>query len=267
MSEAKIYIPERGHFSLPRSAAQDDRLSLETRGLLALMLSLPLDWDYTVTGLAVKAGCGREKMRRMVRELEDVGYLAREQAHGERGQFEGNIYVLQETPPLDGFSGNGDASKTTVARKRRQRSWPSTGFRPEQIKEDINIPPYNPPKGDGGDTRKRIAKSTPDWKPERFEGFWKYYPRGEARQAAVRAWDKLKPDDALIDTIARSLEILKATEEWQRGIGIPYASTFLNGRRWTDAEAKRPPRQPPRAQPARRISTPEDGGDGQWVDL
>lgn len=107
MSEAKIYIPERGHFSLPRSAAQDDRLSLETRGLLALMLSLPLDWDYTVTGLAVKAGCGREKMRRMVRELEDVGYLAREQAHGERGQFEGNIYVLQETPPLDGFSGNG----------------------------------------------------------------------------------------------------------------------------------------------------------------
>ena len=50
MSEAKIYIQERGHFSLPRSAAQDDRLSLETRGLLALMLSLPLDWDYTVTG-------------------------------------------------------------------------------------------------------------------------------------------------------------------------------------------------------------------------
>ena len=50
MGEAKIVIPERGYFSLPRNAAQDGRLALATRGLLALMLSLPSDWDYTVTG-------------------------------------------------------------------------------------------------------------------------------------------------------------------------------------------------------------------------
>lgn len=33
-----------------------------------------------------------------------------------------------------------------------------------------------------------------------------------------------------------ALQKLMATETWQRGIGIPYASTFLNGRRWLDAE-------------------------------
>lgn len=38
--------------------AQDDRLSLEARGLFALIVSLPDDWEYTVSGLAVKAGCG-----------------------------------------------------------------------------------------------------------------------------------------------------------------------------------------------------------------
>ena len=137
MGEAKIVIPERGYFSLPRNAAQDGRLALATRGLLALMLSLPSDWDYTVTGLAIKAGCGREKMRRMIRELEDVGYLAREQSHGEGGQFGGNVYVLQETPPLDGFWGNGEGENTTVAKEFRQRQKPSTGFRPEQIKKDL----------------------------------------------------------------------------------------------------------------------------------
>ena len=241
MGETKIVIPERGYFSLPRNAAQDGRLALATRGLLALMLSLPSDWDYTVTGLAIKAGCGREKMRRMIRELEDVGYLAREQSHGEGGQFGGNVYVLQETPPLDGFWGNGECENTTVAQECRQRQKPSTGFRPEQIKKDLNNPPYSPPKGDDAEEpRKRRSKTTPEWKPERFEGFWAYYPRGENRMGAVRAWDKLKPDDELIETIGRALQVLKATPAWRDGVGIPYASTFLNGRRWEDAKAKRP---------------------------
>ena len=276
MGDTRIVIRERGYFSLPRSAAQDDRLALETRGLLALMLSLPADWDYTVTGLAVKAGCGREKLRRMVRELEAVGYLIREQAHGEGGQFSGNVYVLQDTPPLDGFSGNGDTVNLTVAQKHRQRSEPSTaepstGFRPEQIIDqqiiDRNIPPYNPPKGNVTEKpkRRRSAKTEPDWKPERFDGFWSYYPRGENRMGAVRAWDKLKPDDALIDTIGRALQTLKASEAWREGYGIPYASTFLNQRRWEDAAAKRPPVHSSKAAPARRLEQPPDSKDGGWT--
>lgn len=264
MGDARIVIRERGYFSLPRSAAQDNRLSLETRGLLALMLSLPPDWDYTVTGLAVKAGCGRDKMRRMVRELESVGYLVREQAHDGGGRFDGNIYVLQESPPLSGNSGNGEAvreapppldgfsvngedSNSTVVGKHRQRcepstAEPSTGFKAEKI-IDKNIPPYNPPKRDGaGKQKTRRSKTEPTWKPERFEGFWAYYPRGENRMGAVRAWDKLKPDDELIDEIGRALRILKSSQAWQDGVGIPYAATFLNQRRWEDAAAKRPAR-------------------------
>ena len=290
MGDARIVIRERGYFSLPRSAAQDDRLALETRGLLALMLSLPPDWDYTVTGLAVKAGCGRDKMRRMVRELEAVGYLVREQAHDEGGRFDGNVYVLQEIPPLsgkpdngetaresptplDGFSVNGEEDNSTVVGKHRQRcepstAEPSTGFKAEQIREekimDRNIPPYSPPKGDGAEPRKRRSKTTPTWKPERFEGFWAYYPRGENRMGAVRAWDKLKPDDALIDTIGRALQVLKASPAWRDGVGIPYASTFLNGRRWEDAKAKRPA-QSAKAQPVRRIEQPPDSQDGGWT--
>ncbi|MDO5764727.1 MAG: hypothetical protein Q4P84_03360 [Elusimicrobiales bacterium] len=50
------------------------------------------------------------------------------------------------------------------------------------------------------------------------------------------AWDRLQPDDALIDTIARALVKLKETDEWSRGIGIPYVATFLRGARWRDAE-------------------------------
>ena len=79
----------------------------------------------------------------------------------------------------------------------------------------------------------------PKWKPERFAAFWKFYPRGENKQRAVKAWDKLKPDDALIATMGRALAKQKASPDWQRGIGIPHASTWINGRRWED-EVRRP---------------------------
>lgn len=50
------------------------------------------------------------------------------------------------------------------------------------------------------------------------------------------AWDKLRPDDELIARIGRALVKLKATEEWRRGIGIPYVATFLRNARWVDAD-------------------------------
>lgn len=81
---------------------------------------------------------------------------------------------------------------------------------------------------------------------------------------AVRAWDKLKPDDALIETIGRALQVLKVTPAWRDGVGIPYASTFLNGCRWEDAKAKRPA-QSAKEQTVRRIEQPPDSQDGGWT--
>ena len=92
---------------------------------------------------------------------------------------------------------------------------------------------------------KGVPREQPDWKPERFAGMWSYYPAKGRRnkQRAMDAWDKLKPDDALIARIGRALEKLLATEEWQRGIGIPYACRWLKHRRWED-EHRTPPQEP-----------------------
>lgn len=110
------------------------------------------------------------------------------------------------------------------------------------VKNSIdNIPPIVPPKGDKpakAKRSKREYKQEPDWKPERFNGMWAYYPAEGRRnkQAAIRAWDTLKPEDELIDRIAFALYKLKATDEWQRGVGIPHVATFINQRRWEDAD-------------------------------
>lgn len=110
-----------------------------------------------------------------------------------------------------------------------------------------------PPKApQGGQRRKRELKETADWKPERFEAFWTYYRtnvRGEDRQGAIRAWDKLKPDDTLIARIGRALEKQVASESWRAGYGKPYAGTYLNNARWKDVEDQP---APPAPEPERR---------------
>lgn len=96
-----------------------------------------------------------------------------------------------------------------------------------------NIPPIVPQGG-----RRSKTKSQPDYKPDRFLKLWDFYPhkkRGH-KSRAVAAWDRLHPEDKLIDQIARALLLQMKSEEWQKGIGIPHLSTYLNGAYWEDAE-------------------------------
>ena len=56
---------------------RDRRLSLKAKGLLSLMLSLPEDWDYTLSGLARISLEGKDAIRAAVVELEQAGYVQR----------------------------------------------------------------------------------------------------------------------------------------------------------------------------------------------
>ena len=107
---------------------------------------------------------------------------------------------------------------------------------------DYNIPPIVPQGGQP--KKKRNPKSVPVWKPERFEAFWSYYPRHEDRVSAVREWDRLKPDDGLIDTIARALKRQVRNKDW----AVPYACRYLRNQRWLDELPKDSKAAPARPQ-------------------
>lgn len=230
MREITIYDGP-GYTLVTNQLIQDARLRLQTRAVLILMLSKPPDWDYSVRGMAAIAGVSKDTMTKMFREIIDAGYMRRiDQSHDTSGKFAKAGYLVAGQPI---FLADPDFLPAPCP------SLPDTvNSDPDQVNIELsNIPPYNPPKGDGAGKkppRRRTPKTEPDWAPERFAGFWAYYPRGEAKQAAIRAWDKLQPSDDLIDTMAQALMRQAASEEWQRGIGIPYASTWLNQRRWED---------------------------------
>ena len=197
---------------------RDPRLSLRAIGLMSKMLSLPDDWDYTVKGLAAICIEGREAVRKALMELEAGGYLIREQGRGAGGSFAGNDYTLYEQPheaapsPLPKIP-------TTVK--------PLTGS-PSSV---------NPPQLNNVTNQKTKGQKhapAPSWEPEMFERFWRAYPRHEDKAGARREWDKLRPDRELMATMSAALEKAKTSDEWLRGIGIPYACRWLSHHRWED---------------------------------
>lgn len=77
---------------------RDNSLSFKAKGLLTLMLSLPEDWDYTIAGLAQFTADGRVSIANTIRELEECGYIRRNQTRGENGAFAQNEYWIYEVP-------------------------------------------------------------------------------------------------------------------------------------------------------------------------
>ena len=104
MADSVFRAPKKRAFThVMRDVAQDARISLKARGLILLMSSLPDNWEYTISGLAKKAGTGKDQIRSALSELLEVGYLVKEQSHSADGKFAKNIFILQEeAPPLSG---------------------------------------------------------------------------------------------------------------------------------------------------------------------
>lgn len=71
---------------------------------------------------------------------------------------------------------------------------------------------------------------------QKFEAFWKEYPRKIGKKYAERMWKRLKVDDALFEIIMKALENHKKSLQWTKDKGqfIPNPSTWINQERWND---------------------------------
>lgn len=172
---------------------------------------------------------------RLVSQLEEKGYIQCEMAATEKGS-ERRIYAGIFSVHVR-RGGIGENSKTPL-RKNSKTPLGENSKTPNMYNNiNINNPPISP-KGERRARVKRPPRDNPDWKPERFNGLWEFYPKKgrKNKQDAMDAWDTLRPNDELIAAIGMALIKLKATDEWKRDIGIPYVATFLRGERWHDAD-------------------------------
>ena len=73
-------------------------LSLKSKGLLSMMLSLPENWNYTTRGLAKICKEGTDSIGSALKELERAGYIVRNRLRDSKGKIVDVEYVIYETP-------------------------------------------------------------------------------------------------------------------------------------------------------------------------
>ncbi|MDY0278565.1 MAG: hypothetical protein RBQ97_10840 [Acholeplasma sp.] len=69
---------------------------------------------------------------------------------------------------------------------------------------------------------------------ERFERFWKAYPKKVGKLDCLKIFNRRKYDEQTVIKMIQALEWQKYLEQWQNKKYIPNPSTWLNQGRWLD---------------------------------
>lgn len=216
---------------LPARVRYDEELPANAKLLYAEIsaMSDATGFCWATNGyLAQLFGLEKDSIYRLLAKLAQKEYITVEVVRDERNTVTERRIWLREmgvviTPPPGKISGRGPGKISGTLPDKN----PTGTIREEQE----SIPPYSPPKGG---RRANVHRDAPEWEPDRFAKLWQWYPHDKRgnKQRAIRAWDNLHPTRELIDTMATALDNQSRTDEWERGVGIPHLSTWLNSYGW-----------------------------------
>lgn len=167
----------------------------------------------------------------LIQQLAGKGYITVELLRDDKQAITGRrIWIDRPGDPAPPILKNGDTPPL------KNEGTPPLKNEGKNNTSIINNPPIAPQGGPRVKKPKKKSRKKEklacDWEPEIFERFWNAYPRGEGKAAARWAWDELKPDRKLMMEMSDALTRQKKTEEWRRGVGVPWAVRWLNERRW-----------------------------------
>lgn len=203
---------ERRSFTIVENVTIDDnRLTWEALGMLVWFLRKPNGWEIQLTNLVNTERAGKDKILRILSELEEAGYVTRDRVRLENGTLCTRTSI-RETNDHGGKPAVDDG-KTAVH-----------GGLATVAKPALDNPPLL-------STKRVSTKEVNNTYTFEFETFYAHYPRHEGKPMAFRAWKKknLKPEDVpmLLVDVAKRYEF---TEKQF----IPHPATYLNNEKWHD---------------------------------
>lgn len=99
------------------------------------------------------------------------------------------------------------------------------------VVDEVDIPamPKAPPVVDKSESVDKL-----------FNEFWQAYPKKRAKDDAMKAFAKRKPDRALLSLMLNAIDAHKCADDWVKDSGqfIPYPATWLNDGRWNDEQTQ-----------------------------
>lgn len=164
-------------FTIVSNAAwKDETLSLEARGLLISLVTLPKDWLFNRTWAMREFKIGRDKLDRIVGELRASGYIVYVRPRDEAGKLQAGYYLYAANPE--------SLSKAKV-------SLESGNHNPENPAAGKNHPLADPAAGSSSRRKNRGAYIRKDSYKERK----RTKERAPARSASG-ASENLSPEEA-----------------------------------------------------------------------
>lgn len=118
---------------------KEKKMSLKAKGLLSLMLSLPDDWNYSVSGLCRLSKDGKDSVMSGLAELEKFGYLSRSQLYNAKGQFSGIEYNIYEQPQTENPIAANQIAANPISAKQDAENRPQLNTNPLRTNENKDI--------------------------------------------------------------------------------------------------------------------------------
>jgi hypothetical protein len=127
---------------------KDKDLSLKSKGLLSMILSLPDDWNYTTRGLAAISKEGVDSIGASLKELEQAGYLVRHRLRDGKGRITDTEYIVYEYPqaPDTPLPGTGSPYTEKPYMDKPDMGKPGTDY-PAQLNTNQRNPKESNPYG------------------------------------------------------------------------------------------------------------------------
>ncbi len=234
-------------------------VSLEARGLWIDMLCLLFESGrrgylqhrtgkpVTEEQLARMTGCSSGQVSRLLRELEDSGVFSRT----EHGMIYSRRMIRDERKRAEcseaGKKGGGNpAYKARSGNGNEANDLPTTfkGHCKGEAKGDSKgVSKQKPNPSSSTSSSSSSSEHTP-LPPEGgldaqslFLIFWECYPLKVKKPKTLAAFQKLKPDRALLDRMLEAIDRQKQSRAWRKDNGqyIPHPATWLNNRQWEDS--------------------------------
>ena len=255
MTEADAKIRRRsGYSAVPNKAMSDRSMSIEARGLLALLMTFKEGWVFRSSHLMSECGVGKDKFYRMLGELKSAGYVRVEHERDAGGVFGQLTWEVFDSP----FPEKPDAVNTASGK---------TGhIRENNLVSDINNKPQTPEGDLFSDNPKPASQSQT---PDHFEEFWKLYPKTSRKSNRKGCLEKFRLivagraksiDRADGATIVAGLKSYVATSPDPQYVPAPMV--WLNQARWEAFTGNEPEQISPERQRYRDIVAKYAGVSG-----
>lgn len=200
------------------SIFKDYTLSAKAKGVACQLLSLPPTWEYSVKGLVELFNDGEASIRSALAELEQHGYLRREQDRSD-GKFGKIKYIItdmlkSENPYVEKPQAVNPQAENSVADNHAQ-------LNTKELNTEVSI--TNP-------------LTTKEYIESEFDILWSMYPKKQGKADAFKHYQKARKSGTTYEEVEQG--ILAYTESIKaNGTDMQYVkmgSTFFSQKSWAD---------------------------------